>query len=87
MRLIQHVDVVVDLKRKKFIQHCNKKTKLQNTVSQTQTLHSVCQKHTFVRKWDPVVVKGQAVEVVVVVVLLLRRRLVVVTGTEVEEEF
>ena len=43
MRLIQHVDVVVDLKRKRFIQHCNKKTKLQNTVSQTQTLHSVCQ--------------------------------------------
>ena len=86
MRLIQHVDVVVDLKRERFIQHCNKKTKLQNTVSQTQTFHSVCQKHTFVRKWDPVVAKGQAVLVVVVVVLLLRRRLVVVTGTE-EEEF
>ena len=33
-----HVDVVVDLKRNRFIQHCNKKTKLQNTVSQTQTL-------------------------------------------------
>ena len=37
---LQHIDVVVDLKRKRFIQHCNKKTKLQNTVNQTQTLTS-----------------------------------------------